>query len=146
MYLIDLIGKTGHVTAVDLQELRVTVGAPDRFTFHQADFTTDETADLLFRGGPYSAVVSDAAPATTGNRTVDTARSAGLVESILYRLPLWLELGGKTVCKLFQGSDERELLAEIRRNFEKGYMFKPRAVRKESFEVYLIGAGFRGVP
>ena len=144
MYLVKLVGPEGHVTAVDLQELGVTGGATDRFTFYRADFTGDETAERLTADGPFTAVVSDAAPATTGNRTVDTLRSAGLVESILYRLPQWLAPGGTVVCKLFQGSEEQALLAEVRSRFEKGHMYKPAAVRKESFEVYLVGTGFRG--
>lgn len=142
MYLMRLVGGTGSVVAVDLNRLGVTAGPDENFTFVQGDFTADQCATDLAGRGPFSAVVSDAAPATSGNRNLDTTRSAGLVENILYRLPQWLSPGGVLVCKLFQGGDEQRLLAEVRGQFETARMFRPRAVRKESFETYLIGIGY----
>jgi len=144
MYVMRLVGAGGSVVAVDLQDLQVPVGPADRFTFIRGDFTEDAIADDLASRGPFSAVVSDAAPSTTGTRSLDTARSAALVESILYRLPQWLEPGGLVICKLFQGGEEQQLLAAVRKAFVAGRMFRPPAVRKESFEVYLVGTGYRG--
>ena len=128
-----------QVVAVDLQEMRVA-GADCR----QADFTDPEVVAALSSDGPFDLVLSDAAPATTGNKIVDTSRSEGLVEAIVANLPTWLIPGGKCAFKLFQGGGEQALLAALRERCDRAVLYRPKAVRSESFETYLVGVGFRG--
>ena len=52
--------------------------------------------------------------------------------------------GGSLVMKIFQGGDEKRLIAELRKHFETARGFKPEACRAESFETYLIALGFKG--
>jgi 23S rRNA (uridine2552-2'-O)-methyltransferase len=127
------------VVAVDLHEMNVA-GA----RCLQGDFTGESLAAEIAALGPYALVMSDAAPATTGNRLVDTGRSEALVESILAYLPRWLAPGGSLVCKIFQGGGEQRLLQAVRLEFRTGRLHRPEAVRRESFETYLVGLGYRG--
>lgn len=127
------------VVAVDLQEMNVA-GAQCL----QADFTEPAVVEELAAAGPFDLVLSDAAPATTGNKLVDTSASEALVESALANLDRWLVAGGSCAFKLFQGGGEQQLLAQLRARFEKGAFHRPKAVRSESFEGYLVGVGFRG--
>ena len=126
------------VLAVDLQEMSVA-GA----TCVQGDFTEPDIVARITGSAPFDLIMSDAAPATTGNRLVDTGRSEALVESILARLRDWLAPGGNLVCKLFQGGGEQDLLRQIREQFRAGHLYRPDAVRRESFETYLVGIGYR---
>jgi len=139
LYLLRECGA--RVVAVDIAPLGGTVRA-DNLLFIRGDVFDDEVADRIRAAGPYNAVLSDAAPSTTGSRTVDCARSYALVERVLELAPELLEPGGTVVAKVFQGGGERELLATIRSSFETARAFKPRASRKASFEIYLIGTGF----
>ena len=91
------------------------------------------------RLGPYDVILSDAAPATSGNRSLDTTRSAELVEMVLEIADELLVAGGAMVAKLFQGGDEQRLLAAVRERFRVGKMQQPKASRSESFEVFLVG-------
>ncbi len=143
-YLLDRVGDSGAVIAVDLQELDPSLRRGGSPGVVRGDFTDATVAEHLKGLGPFDAVVSDAAPATTGSRTVDTARSAALVESVLASLSGWLGKGGSFVCKVFQGGEEQALLSEVRLRFSKGRLYRPPAVRKASFEAYLIGTGFVG--
>ena len=131
--------RGARVVAIDLKEMNVA-GA----TCLCGDFTTDEIASQLASYGPFNVVMSDAAPSTTGNRLVDTGRSEALVDSIFARLSQWLVPGGCAVCKIFQGGGEQRLMKEARERFEKGVLFRPKAVRKESFETYVVALGYRG--
>jgi len=92
--------------------------------------------------GPYNLVVSDAAPATSGNRLVDQARSEELVEAVMGLAMGVLAPGGALVTKIFQGGEERRLLIELRAHFTQARAFKPQACRSESFETYLVATGF----
>ncbi|MFW6227883.1 MAG: RlmE family RNA methyltransferase, partial [Alkalispirochaeta sp.] len=133
------VGRGALVVAVDLQEITVA-GA----TCITGDFTEPGVIERIVERGPFDLVLSDAAPATTGNRVIDTGRSEALVESILAGLDRWLVPDGALVAKLFQGGAEQELRREVQERFRKGVLFRPDAVRRESFETYLVGIGFTG--
>jgi 23S rRNA (uridine2552-2'-O)-methyltransferase len=133
------VGHGAAVVAVDLQEL--TVAGADTIT---GDFTDPETIERITAAGPFDLVLSDAAPATTGNKVIDTGRSEALVESILAGLPAWLVPGGNMVAKLFQGGGEQQLRRTAQSVFTSATLFRPKAVRSESFETYLVGIGYRG--
>jgi len=111
------------------------------FLFVQGDFTLPETRETLLSHGPYNLLISDAAPATTGNRSVDTLRSLDLAEIALDYARTALEKGGDLVVKIFQGGDTGNLLKAIRDLFKTGKSFKPQACRAGSFETYYIGLG-----
>jgi len=113
---------------------------PD-FLFIQGDFTTGEIREAIVSPGPYSLIVSDAAPSTTGNRSVDTLRSLDLAETALHYAETSLAKGGNLVIKVFQGGDTGTLLRAIRSLFETGKSFKPQACRPGSFETYYLGLG-----
>jgi len=109
------------------------------FLFIQGDFTLPEIRDAILSHGPYNLLLSDAAPATSGNRTVDTLRSLDLAETALSYAEAALAKGGNMVIKVFQGGDTGNLLKKIRSLFETGKSFKPQACRAESFETYYLG-------
>lgn len=137
-YALEIAGP-GQVLAVDLQEMSLA-GA----ICLQGDFTGPDLAETIAGRGPFQTVLSDAAPATTGNRLIDTGRSEALVESILDYLPRWLSPGGSFVAKIFQGGGEQALLRQLRQDFSSAALYRPEAVRRESFEAYLIGRGYGG--
>jgi 23S rRNA (uridine2552-2'-O)-methyltransferase len=111
----------------------------DNFYFIQGDITSAEIRDALLARGPYRLLLSDAAPATTGSRQVDTLRSLDLAETVLGYAEAALERGGNMAVKVFQGGDTAVLLKRIRELFKTGKSFKPQACRRESFETYYIG-------
>ena len=111
------------------------------FLFIQGDFTLSEIRETIHSRGPYKLLVSDAAPATTGNRSVDTLRSLELAETALDYARTALVQGGNLVIKVFQGGDTGSLLKTMRGLFENAKSFKPQACRAESFETYFLGLG-----
>jgi len=44
--------------------------------------------------------------------------------------------------KIFQGGEEKRLIAELRGHFAQARAFKPEACRSESFETYLLATEF----
>ena len=112
------------------------------FTFVKGDILDEPVRARLRELGPYNLVVSDAAPATSGNRLVDQARSEELVEAVIGLALGVLAPGGALVTKIFQGGEERRLLTELRAHFAQARAFKPQACRSESFETYLVATGF----
>ena len=137
--------RTGGLSlvAVDLSPLSRTYdqGFFDKpeFRFIKGDFTLPEIREAILSQSPYDLLVSDAAPATTGNRSVDTLRSLELAETALDYSRTALGKGGNLVIKVFQGEDTGTLLKTIRSLFESAKGFKPQVCRSESFETYYLG-------
>ena len=137
-FLMRKMDGTGKVVSCDLNPLARDVKG-DNLIFIQGDLNLKEIRDKIKESGPYDLVVCDAAPKTTGNRTVDTARSEGLVEMAIWYEQTMLKPGGNFVVKIFQNGDQQKLLKQMREIFTSAKGFKPEACRRESFETYLIG-------
>ncbi|NLJ45203.1 MAG: RlmE family RNA methyltransferase [Treponema sp.] len=140
LWVLRFLKGSGFLAAVDLSPLGMKPPFGN-FFFLQGDIYDPAVRSTLAERGPYGLVLSDAAPATTGDRTVDTGRSESLVEAVIDYADALLAPGGNLVAKLFQGGGERDLLAALKERFETARGFKPKACRAESFETYLIGLG-----
>ena len=140
MYALEHCGEGGRVVSVDLTQLAENVFS-DRLVFVQGDMMSENVQKQMAELGPYSLVISDAAPATTGNRTVDTSKSEALAEAALFCAERMLKKGGSFAAKIFQGGAERALMQKMRKSFSTVKAFKPEASRAGSFETYLIGLG-----
>ncbi len=140
VYALRSLAGSGLVTAIDLSPLSPDVTG-EGLAFYQGDLYAEDIRAKAEARGPYSLVICDAAPATTGNRTVDTARSSGLVELAIYYAERMLQPGGNFVVKVFQGGGEQQHMLALRKIFASARGFKPAACRTESFETYLIGLG-----
>lgn len=139
-YVLRKIREPGKVVAIDLSPLDKALVSP-LLTFFQGDLCSPEIRKKVKAEGPFDAIICDAAPATTGNKTVDTARSSGLVEIALWYAETLLVPGGNFVVKIFQGGQERDHLVKMRELFTSARGFKPEACRTTSFETYLAGLG-----
>ncbi len=139
-YCLKILKGRGLVAAADLKPLGA-FKAKGELHFIQGDIFSEGLQKELEGLGPFNAVISDAAPSTSGNRLLDTRRSLDLVQEILNLALKWLKPGGNFAVKVFQGGDELVILEQMKKEFRQVKKLKPKAVRKESFEYYLIGLG-----
>ena len=111
-----------------------------------ADILTIDRAwiDKQELGNRFNVVLSDMAPATTGNKALDAARSFQLCQAALSIAEMVLQPGGSFICKIFQGEEFKEFSDVVRSRFKRHKIFKPRSSRKESKEIFILGMGFRG--
>jgi 23S rRNA (uridine2552-2'-O)-methyltransferase len=143
LLLLEKLKGRGEVTGVDLApEVAVPPGTA-HYRYISGDVFEPAVLERIRERAHFDLIVSDAAPATTGQREVDTARSLALAERVLEIARLCLKPGGHLAVKIFQGSGEREYLELLRKCFRTVRGFKPRSSRSESFETYFIGMGFK---
>jgi 23S rRNA (uridine2552-2'-O)-methyltransferase len=143
LWTLQRLAGKGFLAAVDLQDLAMESPSPN-FQFLRGDLYDPELRSRLIAFGPFNVVLSDAAPATTGNRIVDQGASEAIVEAVIDYAMDALSQGGAMVAKIFQGGAEAELLKRLRVSFAEARGFKPQACRSESFETYLVATGFKG--
>lgn len=141
--VLELVGKRGRVAAVDLLPIEELQG--ENFRFWRRDLTDPALpAELLaFLGGKADVVLSDAAPNTTGSTFTDQARSADLVRAVFGLARETLRDGGFFLAKIFGGAEADAVFRELKPFFAELRRLRPAATRKESFELYVLGKGFR---
>jgi 23S rRNA (uridine2552-2'-O)-methyltransferase len=137
IYAAGLTGAGGRVVGIDLNPVAVPV--PHHVAVYTADILSVEQGFLGSLGKDFNAVLSDMAPATTGNRAVDAARSLRLCEAALSIAKEILLPGGSFVCKIFQGEDFIRFSDSVKERFTFHKIFKPQSSRKASREIYIIG-------
>jgi 23S rRNA (uridine2552-2'-O)-methyltransferase len=147
LYVLRKIKSKGLLVSVDLSPIsrEYDKGLFDNLNFHfiQGDITAEEVTQKIQQFGFFTLLICDAAPSTTGNRSIDTSRSLELGEAVLRYAQLSLAKGADMVIKVFQGGESSVLLKQIKEMFNEGKSFKPQACRSESFETYYLGIGKR---
>jgi 23S rRNA (uridine2552-2'-O)-methyltransferase len=140
---VKALDGRGQVIGIDYLDMGAIPGA----TILKLDFLDDAAPDklkALLRDGGADVVLSDMAAPTTGHTGTDHLRIMGLAEAAAQFAREVLAPGGTFLCKMFQGGTERELLADLKRDFAAVRHVKPPASRKESTELYVLATGFRG--
>lgn len=100
------------------------------------DFFGDKKADLI---------TSDMAPKTSGIKSVDQWKSIELNQEVLNISKKLLKINGNLVSKIFKGEDFEEFwVNDFRDKFKIAKTFKPKACRDRSYEIFLIGIGWKG--
>ncbi len=133
-----VVGRSGLVVGIDLKpiehafENRVITLQGDIFDL---EFVEEALRDYL----PFDVVLSDMAPATSGIRVADSARSGLLFERALEIARWALKPGGTFLAKMFHGPEFHQLLAEVKKEFGRTRAIRPEATRKQSREIYILG-------
>ena len=136
-----LKGKV-RIIAVDL----LPMDSLPSVEFIQGDFSDDDVLAVMHDAigdSRVDLVMSDIAPNISGNRSIDQPRSMYLAELTLDLCQQVLAQGGNFVCKLFQGEGIDEYIATTRRLFKRVKVFKPKASRAGSREVYLVARNYQ---
>lgn len=142
LFAASKTGPSGRVIGIDLKP--ITISLPEQAQAITADIRNLEDGFWQNSGHPFDVVLSDLAPATTGNKIVDTARSLNLCETALDIACHHLVTGGAFVCKLFQGEDFNAFIDQVKSLFRRYDIFKPQSSRKASREIYISGLTFLG--
>lgn len=145
LYAAKVVGVEGLVVGVDLQAW----DAPSQSSgakIHRlcGDIYAEETVALL-RGirSHYRVVLSDMAPKTTGSKWADKQHSLDLARRALEMAVALLEPGGNFYCKVFEGEDFKEFVDQVRGHFATVKIVKPKSSRSESYEVFVLGMGYK---
>lgn len=136
-YVLTRIGPAGRATGIDLQETSIPGAECIR-----ADIFSFPLETLP----PCNAVISDMAPATSGQPFVDAQRSLELCRSAFTAAERLLKPGGAFVCKIFQGEDLDTFFRELKPRFTALHRLKPESSREKSREIFIVGTGFKQGP
>lgn len=141
LYAAKKVGPSGRVLALDLQQ--ITQAFPSNVKVVQGDAFNDHNG-LHAEHGPYDVVLSDMAPNTTGDKYRDAQRSGELVRLALDVAVRFGKPSCHFVAKIFMGAEFESCRAEVQAQFETTKIARPKGVRDNSVEVFLVGLRKRG--
>ena len=134
------LGDNGTVVALDILPMQGIAGVD----FLQGDFREESVLRELesrLDGQKVDLVLSDMAPNMSGVALADQIRAMDLAELALDFSRQWLKPGGSFLIKLFQGVGFDDYLRNLRAEFSRVTMRKPKASRARSREVYALAMG-----
>lgn len=132
----------GSVVGIDLKETEALAGALLLTLDFMSAAAVDEIRRHLKAG--VDVVLSDMAPNAIGHASTDHLRIMALAEAAYGFAVEVLNRGGTFVAKVWQGGSEKELLADMKRRFDRVRHAKPKASRSDSSETYVVAMGFKG--
>lgn len=140
----EIVGRSGLVVGIDLKP--VEHNFPDRVVTVQGDIFDREFVEAALQDHlPFDVVLSDMAPATSGIKVADSARSALLFERA-FEIAQWsLRPAGTFLAKIFHGSEFHRLLAEVKVQFRQTRVIRPEATRKQSREIYILAMNLKRI-
>ena len=135
------VGEKGTVIALDILPMDSLPGV----TFIQGDFREEGPYNALLEAlgeSPVDLVMSDMAPNISGMKGVDQPRTMYLAELALELARKVLKPGGDLLIKVFNGEGLDAFKRELRNDFDKLIVRKPKASRSRSAEIYLLARGY----
>ncbi len=133
----QLVGDNGTLIASDI----LPMDNLENVTFIQGDFREAEIFDRIMAevgDQQVDVVLSDMAPNTSGNSTVDQPRMMYLCELAVEFALATLPEGGALIMKVFQGEGSQELRKQMQSKFSKIRSIKPAASRPRSKEMFWV--------
>ena len=127
----NVLNGTGSIIAIDLLPMKKIKNVE----FHQMDLKDIDKISIQ----KLSIVLSDIAPNISGVNIIDNENMIALLEIEISIVDKFLQIGGKYLCKCFEGASLNFLKDNLKDRFQSIKRIKPDASRSTSKECYILG-------
>ena len=137
----EIVGESGLVVAMDMVPLKVS---ESNMKMVMGDVYDDMAIARVKSLLPRKAdvVLSDLSPNITGAWDLDHYRQVELVLRVVMIMGDLLKKGGNAMLKVFDGDRFLEAKRTLDSRFRVTSIVKPKASRRQSSELYLVGLGY----
>ena len=125
-----------EITAIDILDLKIN---HPQINFYKDDFLN---FNYNQKKNYYDLILSDIAPNTTGHQSTDHLRIASMLFDIIELLEKVLVSDGAFITKIWKGSEEKEIINQLKKKFKFVSYFKPDSSRKDSAEIFIVARNF----
>ena len=125
-----------EITAIDILDLKIN---HPQINFYKDDFLN---FDYDKKENYYDLILSDIAPNTTGHQSTDHLRISTMLFDIIELLDKVLITDGSFITKIWKGSEEKEIINQLKKKFKFVSYFKPDSSRKDSAEIFIVSRNF----
>lgn len=128
------------IIGLDIKQCDVV--GPETYIYEQDATDRDGVQQILDERtvSSFDLIVSDMAPDTTGQKSIDAMKSVWLIEKTLWIYDTYLKAHGKFCMKVFMGPGYDELMQTLKAKYGNSAIvtFKPQATRNYSKEMFII--------
>jgi len=125
-----------EITAIDILDLKIN---HPQINFYKEDFLN---FNYNQKKNYYDLILSDIAPNTTGHQSTDHLRITTMLFDIIELLEKVLVSDGAFITKIWKGSEEKEIINQLKKKFKFVSYFKPDSSRKDSAEIFIVSRNF----
>ena len=125
-----------EITAIDILDLKIN---HPQINFYKEDFLN---FNYNQKKNYYDLILSDIAPNTTGHQSTDHLRITTMLFDIIELLEKVLVPDGAFITKIWKGSEEKEIINQLKKKFKFVSYFKPDSSRKDSAEIFIVARNF----
>ena len=90
----------------------------------------------------YDLILSDIAPNTIGHQSTDHLRIASIIQDIISLLEDIALPKSNFIFKILKGSEEKNILNQLKKQYETVSYYKPSSSRTESSEIFIVAENF----
>ena len=124
------------IDAFDLSKMKFT---HENINFFRQDFLKH---DFKYFYKKYDLILSDIAPNTTGHQSTDHLKISSIIQEIISMLEYIALQNSSFVFKIWKGSEEKNILNQLKKQYKKVSYYKPKSSRKESSEIFIVAENF----
>lgn len=138
----EIVGEKGYVLGVDVQ--RIPPFQEKNVEFLRKDIQNSDFIETVReKVEAFDVVISDVSPTISGVWDIDHFKSIELSEKALAVAVELLCVSGNFLVKIFQGESTQEFFRKVKEHFTYTKISSPKASRKSSAEVFVVGKHFR---
>ena len=90
----------------------------------------------------YDLILSDMAPNTTGHQSTDHLKISSIIQDVISILKNIGSPNSNFVLKIWKGSEEKNIIYRLKKQYKKVSYCKPRSSRDESSEIFIVAENF----
>ena len=130
------ISKKASIHAFDLLAMK--------FNHENINFFKQDCLKFNFKSfnKKYDLILSDIAPNTTGHKSTDHLKISSFIQEIIFILEHIALPNSSFVFKIWKGSEEKNILNQLKKQYKKVSYYKPKSSRKESSEIFIVAENF----
>ena len=115
-----------------------------KFNYENINFFKQDCLKFNFKSfnKKYDLILSDIAPNTTGHQSTDHLKISFFIQEIISILEHIALPHSSFVFKIWKGSEEKNILNQLKKQYKKVSYYKPRSSRNESSEIFIVAENF----
>ena len=130
------LNKRSKIDAFDLLKMKFS---HENINFFRQDFFKFNIKSLNKK---YDLILSDIAPNTIGHQSTDHLRLASIIHDIITLLKSVSLPESNFIFKIWKGSEEKNILNKLKKQYEKVAYYKPNSSRNESSEIFIVAENY----
>ena len=130
------LNKQSKIDAFDLLAMKYK---NENINFYRQDFF-----QYIFKSfnKKYDLILSDMAPNTTGHQSTDHLKITSIIQDVIFILGDISSPKSNFVFKIWKGSEEKNIIYQLKKQYKKVSYYKPKSSRDESSEIFIVAENF----